>query len=519
MLFCHTININKNYNYIIMQNLELQLENCYGIGKLEHRFDFRTTNTILIYASNGTMKSSLAKTLNYFSDEGKEPPADRINPSRNSIYKIILNGDELTDKGNILVVNPESSSFDASHKISSFVASKDLKKQYENVYKELNSRKDEFIKKLKAISQSTDCEKELVSTFSLDEKDGFFDVLVHLLKIIDKKQSKFKFRYNVVFDTKGNVLKFLEKQKQNLDQYISNYESLLENSIVFKKSKNSFGTYQASEILKSVEDNSYFDAGHSLEINGEIKVESATKWQELFESEISKIINNKELKKSFDAVDKAIGANAELRAFKKVIEEDNLLLVQLRDYETFKKKVWFGYINDIIDDATNLGNFYNDQKEKLNKIILEAKKEVESWKLLVDKFNRRFYVPFRVVLSNQEDVILKESVANLEFLYTDGRDTDVKQNKEALLNVLSRGEQKAYYILQLLFDVESKRNLTPKSLIVLDDIADSFDYKNKYAIVEYLKDIHESNQFRVLILTHNFDFYRTVASRLHLDRD
>ena len=51
-------------------------------------------------------------------------------------------------------------------------------------------------------------------------------------------------------------------------------------------------------------------------------------------------------------------------------------------------------------------------------------------------------------------------------------------------------------------------------LLIFDDVADSFDYKNKYAIIEYLKDISESSIFKMIILTHNFDFYRTVASRL-----
>ena len=30
-------------------------------------------------------------------------------------------------------------------------------------------------------------------------------------------------------------------------------------------------------------------------------------------------------------------------------------------------------------------------------------------------------------------------------------------------------------------------------LIIFDDIADSFDYKNKYAIIEYLKDIKDES--------------------------
>lgn len=46
--------------------------------------------------------------------------------------------------------------------------------------------------------------------------------------------------------------------------------------------------------------------------------------------------------------------------------------------------------------------------------------------------------------------------------------------------------------------------------------ADSFDYSNKYAIIEYLCEIAESGtQIDLLLLTHNFDFYRTVSSRVN----
>ena len=55
--------------------------------------------------------------------------------------------------------------------------------------------------------------------------------------------------------------------------------------------------------------------------------------------------------------------------------------------------------------------------------------------------------------------------------------------------------------------------------MILDDIADSFDYKNKYAIIEYLNDIINISSFKLIILTHNFDFYRSVASRLNLNNN
>ena len=52
-----------------------------------------------------------------------------------------------------------------------------------------------------------------------------------------------------------------------------------------------------------------------------------------------------------------------------------------------------------------------------------------------------------------------------------------------------------------------------------DDIADSFDYTNKYAIIEYLDELSENPLIDVLILTHNFDFYRTVSKHLGIGYD
>jgi hypothetical protein len=72
---------------------------------------------------------------------------------------------------------------------------------------------------------------------------------------------------------------------------------------------------------------------------------------------------------------------------------------------------------------------------------------------------------------------------------------------------------KAYYVLNIIFDVTVRKEAGTETLIVIDDVADSFDYKNKYAIVEYLRDIASIPFFRLVILTHNFDFYRSLLLR------
>jgi hypothetical protein len=497
-----------------MKKLDINLENCYGIGKLNHSFDFSKSNSYLIYAPNGTMKSSFAKTFSDLSKNDKKIiPCDRIYQTRKTIYEVKIDGTTIVPE-TILVIDAEDSTFDASAKISNFIASKELKKRYDEIYQELDKNKSDFIKKLKSVSQSSDCENEFIETYHTSQQ-SFFESLATIITLLDSKVIKFDFKYNDVFDKKGNVKKFLEKNQSTLKEYIENYQSLISKSKFFKKSDNSFGTYQANEIIKSTEDNSFFDAGHRFVLEGDMAIDSSEELKTLVDKEITSIVNDQKLKEAFDKVDKAIGANVELRAFKKVIEDNNLLLIELENYEEFKKKVWLSYISELKADAKSLLEFYKTKKKDLETIIKEAKKEFDIWKEIISTFNSRFYVPFNVLLTNQEDIILKQETPNLTFQYHDEKDEPISQNKDNLLKILSKGEQRAYYILQLLFDIEARR-ANSDSLLIFDDIADSFDYKNKYAIIEYIKDLHMSMNFKIILLTHNFDFYRTISSRLDL---
>lgn len=148
-----------------------------------------------------------------------------------------------------------------------------------------------------------------------------------------------------------------------------------------------------------------------------------------------------------------------------------------------------------------------------------AKSETTDWKRALDLFEERFYVPFSIEPSNQEDVILNEELPSFKYIFSDNRGNR-EIAKDNLLNILSTGEKRAYYILNMIFQILVSKKDGKERVIILDDISESFDYKNKYAIIEYIDDIAEYTDengdklFKILLLTHNFDFYRTVASRI-----
>lgn len=134
-------------------------------------------------------------------------------------------------------------------------------------------------------------------------------------------------------------------------------------------------------------------------------------------------------------------------------------------------------------------------------------------------FKKRFFVPFSIEPANQEDVILNLDMPSFKYIFDDNRGSK-EISKEDLLDVLSTGEKRAYYILNLIFQILVAQKEEREKLVILDDISESFDYKNKHAIIEYISDISEYSNtqgekvFKVILLTHNFDFYRTVASRI-----
>lgn len=494
-----------------MKNLLVSFENCYGIKRLNETFDFTETNTYAIYAPNGMMKSSFEKTF-YDLSKGKDT-SDLVFPSRTTIRNIQdEDGNDILNN-EVFTIKPYNETFE-TEKLSTLLVKQDLKKQYDEIYNELDKEQSNFIKKLKKTSLSNDCEEEVLDTFRENDKETFLDIIEKISPILSKvTKNTHTFRYNDVFDKGGKVKAFLDKNIKILDKYIEQYDNLVAHSNFFSQSDNSFGTFQAKTIMKSVEDDSFFQAGHNLQLNDKSTIKSSNEFNSYLESEIEKVVNDPELKKLFDKVDKAITGNVDLRKFKQVLENDNLLLIKLKDYESFKKETWLNFLLDHTTDIESLIELYNDKKEEIKRIIDEAKDTQTEWKKATDEFNERFKgLPFTLNIKNKEDVILKTNTPSLEFIFNDSEES-TNIDKDKLLNVLSQGEKRALYLLNIIFEIKARQKLDSKTIFIIDDIADSFDYKNKYAIIEYLKDISKTAKFYQLILTHNFDFFRTLESR------
>lgn len=505
-----------------MNKLKVDFESCYGIKKLEHEFTFNNHHTQLIYAANGMMKSSFALTLKGISGQYKQTAKDRVHPELPSKYEISVDGTPIR-KEQVFVADPEESGFDTSGVFTNFLADAALKSQYDTIFQQLNDYVSQVIAPLRNVSISSDCDDELLKTFSENPTDNLFSILERLaIDVQAQKYKNFHFRYNYVFDKGGKVKKFVEKHAAELQEYICKYNELISTSPIFRTVEGkTFGTYQANELQKSVESGEFFGAEHHILLYDGREISTTEELIDVFEGEKERILNNPDLKKTFDRVTKDVDGNNEVRIFKEILMSNPDIALELGDYEEFRKKTWRGYLcnPEVKPHLINFYNYYQTQKTVLNQIIQQARAQLPLWREIIRLYNDRFHVPFTVDIVNQEEIILKQSAAKLKFTYIDNQGAGIEKEKEDMLTILSKGEQRAFYILQLLFELESRKVSGQDNLVIFDDIADSFDYQNKYAIIEYLHDLDVSGNIYLIVLTHNFDFYRTMASRLGLRRN
>ena len=498
-----------------MNKVSVSLKNCYGIKQLNCEFDFSDRGVYAIYAPNGSMKSSFAQTFKDIS--AGQASRDRMFPTRKTTRTVAdENGAELP-KESVLTLPPYDEFFSHSEKTSTLLVNNELRKEYERLHADINRSKELFLKEMKEQSGSKkQLDSEIALTFMKNEdEESFYKALERISsELEDQKDAPFAdVHYDSIFDPK--ILETLETKgiKAAIEEYIVRYNQLLESSTYFKKGV--FEYYNASQIAKTLASNGFFDAKHTVTFNASEKTEinSQEQLEGLISKELDEITNDSELKKTFDEIKKRLEKNASLRDFQKYLCEHERLLPHFVNMGLFKEQIWKSYFKAKEALYNDLLEKYRKVKARRAEIGEEARKEQTSWEKAIALFNQRFVVPFTLEAKNKEAVMLgHDAMLELGYRFHDGSDQASVERAE-LIKSLSQGEKKALYILNIIFDVEVRRQNNQETLFVIDDIADSFDYKNKYAIIQYLQEISEHPTFKQIILTHNFDFFRTVNSR------
>ena len=431
--------------------LKIFLKNCFGIGKLEHSFDLSKDNAIMVYAPNGTMKTSLARTFMCLEDNHNA--ADLLDDTKVSKYSIQLDGNFVAND-QVYVYKTEDNQIEPNgilqieeDNIKSFIASPNEIDQYKST-----------LKPLKAF---------------LDEINMRFSKLVRL--------------GNYFFDEE--VVKLY-----NIEGILSRYDSISKaifESHTFDISKCNFNEIMYDELFdKNRISAKYINAHYNELVNP-----------------------NKTVRKK---VKVGSGGQKRWNRLCEIVDSNSYVKSKIGDLESLRREYLLYFIHS---ESTIMSEFYSlyvKEKEKLQDIINKVNKDNQLWNHVVSIFHYRFNVPYALELENKAKVILLNDIPYVNYVHQGTTGHKKYKGKEHFLNFISTGEKRAYYLLLNLFELEKRKERKEKQIIVIDDIAESFDYKNKYAIIEYLADLKDCKNFILIILTHNFDFYRTVHSRLNV---
>lgn len=495
-----------------MDKLSVELKHCYGIKEFNEQFDYSTNSAYAVYAPNGSMKTSFAKVFRDHAN-GIESK-DIVFPERKTTRKISIDADNDLPKEAVFVIDPFDEDY-TSDKMSTLLVNSTLRKSYDDIHKSIDDEKYDFLKELKTLLGVRKNIEDDISLAFTNEVNRFFDSLERIEKeVLDGKPPEWAdISYKEIFTDKVLAFLALPEIKKNLAEYIEKYDDLIAASTYFKRGV--FNHNNASSVAKSLADNGFFRAKHSVSLKSEegasTEVNEQTELEKIIEHEKQAIMTDPDLVSAFDKIDKKL-TTKDLRAFRDYLVEHINILPELQNIESFKQKLWISYIKEKIDAYRKLITHYQEAKDELAQIIEKAKKEQTQWERVVEIFNKRFSVPFVLVVENRTDVILNSEAPTVTFVFRDGED-EAPIERSDLLRLLSLGERRALYVLNIIFEVEARRTSGIDSLFILDDVADSFDYKNKYAIIEYVKEMSEDDLFCLIILTHNFDFFRTIQSR------
>lgn len=362
-----------------MQKLRVNLRNCYGIKKLNTEFDFSGCSVFAIYAPNGAMKSSLAQTFKDVADG--VPSKDRIFPKRASVREILdENGAEIPREA-VVVIRPYDEVYGHTEKTSTLLLDGGLRKEYEKLHAGIDDSKALFLKSMKEVSGSKkDLEAEISSTFT-KSNDQFFLALGRVkAEVLAQKDAPFaNIKYDRIFDEK--VLAFLNTGdvRSAIKDYIEKYNQLLAGSTYFKKG--TFNYYNASTIAKSLADNGFFNAKHTVRLNANEVLEIATEKQlaDLIKREQESISGDAGLRKKFSEIEKQINKNANLRDFHGYLLENERILPELANVEKFREDLWKSYFKERQEFFLDLVGKYEDAEKRKQEIEQAASDQRSQW--------------------------------------------------------------------------------------------------------------------------------------------
>ena len=309
---------------IVADKLNLNLRSCYGIGKLEAELEFKHKG-YAIYAPNGVMKTSLAKTMIDLSQGNT--PKDLHFPDREPTCEVFLNGEALK-KEEIFVVKSYDDKFSSSQ-ISTLLANAELRSKYEKIHRSIGEAKKNLDKSLRDAAGFGERSRENLDLIIEDVFGGnYYEALSAIEdELSETSQSELsKVDYKILYDPKVQQFLASEDVAAAIEDFAQKYDEITEQSPILRRN---FQYHNVAQVQQQLESNNFFSAGHRISLADENteqmeEVSSDQSLRERIEKEKLRILNDEAVAKKFDTFNSKL-KNKELQAFRDYITENKHL--------------------------------------------------------------------------------------------------------------------------------------------------------------------------------------------------
>lgn len=499
-----------------MKKLKIALKNCYGIQSLSYEFDFDTgsnpakpkARAYAIYAPNGLMKSSFAKTFETLA-KGEKPREERYNRTASS--SVEADGIAISKEA-IYVLKAEIDINTENPAVTNILVDPENKARYDELLVDLDKLTNKLKNSLQKSSRvkKDDVEQKLLSDWGETE----LPACIQTINAISLEEDLSPYEYETLFNPKTIELLKSHEFITKASEFNERYQDLFKQAGTIYQ-KGVFNPAKAETSFTTLDKQGFFAGGHRVHLRGEATSINKAELDQKLQAIHATIDGDETLKK----LRNNLAQNAQTQAFTSLIESLSAIQVESlleklkpENQLKFRRELWAYYIKNS-SEATAYLELYTTSKNEIEVIEAKAAQAVPRWTDAIELFNDRFVdLPFTLSVTNQTQAVLGKEQAKLKFTFKDGDDSVEWSRSE--IKTLSQGERRALYLLSFIFEVESRKLANQETLFILDDIADSFDYKNKHAIIQYLKDLSKTENFYQIILTHNYDFFRALANSL-----
>lgn len=491
-----------------------EMENAYGIENLSVNYNNdKILYQSLIYSRNGTFKTSFSKTLNNLTKGNIEDIRDRLTDKPASIKIEFIKEDGTTTENDyekrFIVFSREvmedSNTGISNHnqELSLLTIDKESKdKLNELMTKSTEKIKDSLKDKLRKAGVNVD------RSISLLINKEFDNLNINDLQIIVEQVDKVeecdisKINLKNLFQKAYDPIDG-EKFKEAANSYVEIFNKRLNEELFDEE----FNDSNCLVFLDGIKKNNYLseEKKRGIILKG-IEYYKYDDIEKVFKEAIKNIAEDSSVLAANRELIKAMGTSVEAKKLQKQFNDDPLLINQLALGKTTIIKIALKQQELETDQFKEL---IRVTKEEYSKIIDEAKDKKSDFENAIDIYKNRFKPIFDVSISNRTESLLGEKVPILCFRHERNKDKEMSETE--IKSILSSGEKTALNIIS--FIVEYEANKTDSPIIILDDIVETFDYANRHAFIEYINDLVKEN-VSVIILTHNYEFYRTLKSRI-----